>query len=121
MLSSIEFSAKTECGYATVKNVRSAVATDPHSIPPPSLGSISWQCCSLFSVHRDHTLEDRMESFFLAETTKYLYLLFDPDNFIHNPGNTADIAATDQGECIVDAGPEKKKPCFFFRIGGDVF
>lgn len=27
-----------------------------------------------------------MESFFLAETTKYLYLLFDPENFIH--GNT---------------------------------
>lgn len=24
-----------------------------------------------------------MESFFLAETTKYLYLLFDEDNFIH--------------------------------------
>ena len=30
-----------------------------------------------------HQLEDRMESFFLAETTKYLYLLFDKDNFIH--------------------------------------
>ena len=30
-----------------------------------------------------HELEDRMESFFLAETTKYLYLLFDEDNFIH--------------------------------------
>ena len=25
-----------------------------------------------------------MESFFLAETTKYLYLLFDETNFIHN-------------------------------------
>ena len=25
-----------------------------------------------------------MESFFLAETTKYLYLLFDEANFIHN-------------------------------------
>lgn len=30
-----------------------------------------------------HELEDRMESFFLAETTKYLFLLFDEDNFIH--------------------------------------
>ena len=30
-----------------------------------------------------HELTDRMESFFLAETTKYLYLLFDPDNFLH--------------------------------------
>ncbi|KAI9334889.1 glycoside hydrolase, partial [Obelidium mucronatum] len=31
-------------------------------------------------------LEDKMESFFLAETLKYLYLLFDPDNE-YNTGN----------------------------------
>jgi ER degradation enhancer, mannosidase alpha-like 1 len=31
-------------------------------------------------------LEDKMESFFLAETLKYLYLLFDEDNFVNkNP------------------------------------
>ncbi|KAJ3159519.1 alpha mannosidase-like protein [Geranomyces michiganensis] len=29
------------------------------------------------------THDDRMESFFLSETLKYLYLLFDDDNFIH--------------------------------------
>lgn len=29
-----------------------------------------------------HELTDRMESYFLAETLKYLYLLFDPDNFV---------------------------------------
>ena len=74
MLKSIEHSTRTECGYATVKDVR------------------------------DHALEDRMESFFLAETTKYLYLLFDPDNFIHNSGNTATVLNTPYGECIVDAG-----------------
>ena len=27
-------------------------------------------------------LEDRMDSFFLSEVCKYLYLLFDPDNFV---------------------------------------
>lgn len=27
-------------------------------------------------------LEDRMTSFFLAETCKYLFLLFDHDNFV---------------------------------------
>ena len=32
---------------------------------------------------KTHEKEDRMESFFLAETAKYLYLLFDEDNFIH--------------------------------------
>ncbi|CAH8544777.1 unnamed protein product [Schistosoma mattheei] len=39
-----------------------------------------------------HTLEDRMESFFLAETTKYLYLLFDENNFIHQlPGEKTSL------------------------------
>ena len=35
-----------------------------------------------FSVH-DKSLEDRMESFFLSETSKYLYLLFDKDHVIN--------------------------------------
>ena len=34
----------------------------------------------------DHTLTDTMESFFLSETLKYLYLLFDDGNFV-NTGN----------------------------------
>ena len=45
-----------------------------------------------------------MESFFLAETTKYLYLLFDEDNFIHNTGGTGDLIHTPNGECIIDTG-----------------
>ena len=74
MLRSIQHTAKTECGYATVKDVK------------------------------NHLIEDRMESFFLAETTKYLYLLFDIDNFVHNDGNVASVIKTPHGECIVDAG-----------------
>ncbi|KAJ1352805.1 ER degradation-enhancing alpha-mannosidase-like protein 1 [Parelaphostrongylus tenuis] len=65
---------KTSCGYATINNVD------------------------------DHSIEDRMESFFLAETTKYLYLLFDPHNFLHNDGITAQIIDTPNGECVIDAG-----------------
>lgn len=53
---------------------------------------------------RDHTLEDRMESFFLSETTKYLYLLFDTDNFIHNSGNEAIFHETNRGQCVLYAG-----------------
>lgn len=45
-----------------------------------------------------------MESFFLAETTKYLYLLFDTDNFIHNQGQHGTVIDTPNGECIIDAG-----------------
>lgn len=51
---SINTIARTECGYATIKDVDT------------------------------HELYDRMESFFLAETCKYLYLLFDEHNFVHS-------------------------------------
>lgn len=53
---------------------------------------------------RDHRKEDRMESFFLAETTKYLYLLFDTDNFIHNSGQHGTTIETPNGKCVIDAG-----------------
>ncbi|KOC65029.1 ER degradation-enhancing alpha-mannosidase-like 2 [Habropoda laboriosa] len=74
ILKSLQHSAKTTCGYATINDVR------------------------------DHRKADRMESFFLAETTKYLYLLFDPDNFIHNSGQKGEVIETQWGQCIVDAG-----------------
>ncbi|KAL5007551.1 hypothetical protein ScPMuIL_016357 [Solemya velum] len=74
MLEAIEYSTWTKCGYATVKDVQ------------------------------NHQLENRMESFFLAETTKYLYLLFDTDNFIHNTGNKGTLIETPNGECIIDTG-----------------
>lgn len=35
---------------------------------------------------RNRTLDDRMDSYFLSETLKYLYLLFDENNFV-NRGN----------------------------------
>lgn len=53
---------------------------------------------------RDHRKEDRMESFFLAETTKYLYLLFDSDNFIHNQGQHGTVIDTPDGQCVINAG-----------------
>lgn len=45
-----------------------------------------------------------MESFFLAETTKYLYLLFDPDNFLNNDGSSATVVQMLNGECVMDTG-----------------
>ncbi|XP_053984271.1 ER degradation-enhancing alpha-mannosidase-like protein 2 [Hylaeus volcanicus] len=74
ILRSLQHSAKTMCGYATINDVR------------------------------DHRKADRMESFFLAETTKYLYLLFDLDNFIHNNGQKGEVIQTQWGQCVVDAG-----------------
>ncbi|XP_052226391.1 ER degradation-enhancing alpha-mannosidase-like protein 1 [Dreissena polymorpha] len=50
---SINLHAKAECGYGTIHDVNTK------------------------------ELEDRMESFFLSETCKYLYLLFDKDNHIN--------------------------------------
>ncbi|KAL3267107.1 hypothetical protein HHI36_011247 [Cryptolaemus montrouzieri] len=74
ILRSIQHSSRTPCGYATIKDVR------------------------------DHRKEDRMESFFLSETTKYLYLLFDTDNFIHNQGQHGSVIDTPHGECIIETG-----------------
>ena len=54
LINSIESYSKTECGFATIENLN----TFPF-------------------VLRDH-----MDSFFLSETCKYLYLLFTPDHFI---------------------------------------
>uniref|UniRef100_A0A674MEQ4 alpha-1,2-Mannosidase n=1 Tax=Takifugu rubripes TaxID=31033 RepID=A0A674MEQ4_TAKRU len=76
-LESIERIARTPCGYATIKDVR------------------------------DHQLDNRMESFFLAETVKYLYLLFDPDHFLHGgraSGDSSWEAGGEGGQCVLGAG-----------------
>jgi mannosidase alpha-like ER degradation enhancer 2 len=73
ILTSIEYSAKTSCGYASIKNVK------------------------------DHRKQDTMESFFLAETTKYLFLLFDPDNFLNSDGSYGTVIDTKNGECIIES------------------
>ena len=73
ILTSIETVTKTECGYATVKNVK------------------------------DHTLDNRMESFFLAETIKYLYLLFTPDHWLLKETKGKKVK-TSEGTCIVNVG-----------------
>ncbi|XP_073501131.1 ER degradation-enhancing alpha-mannosidase-like protein 1 [Phyllobates terribilis] len=57
ILLSLEKHAKAECGYATLHHVE------------------------------DKSQEDRMESFFLSETCKYLFLLFDEENPVHMTGS----------------------------------
>lgn len=74
VIESIDSIAKTDCGYAVIHDVTT------------------------------HKLANRMESFFLAETTKYLYLLFDDDNFIHNSGSKGTVVDTPGGQCVIDAG-----------------
>ncbi|UJR24934.1 hypothetical protein I4U23_006298 [Adineta vaga] len=71
----IESCCKTSCGYTSLKNVK------------------------------DHRLDNRMESFFLAETIKYLYLIFDEDNFLHSNGEYATEHRTASGgSCFFDTG-----------------
>uniref|UniRef100_A0A8C4QHT5 alpha-1,2-Mannosidase n=1 Tax=Eptatretus burgeri TaxID=7764 RepID=A0A8C4QHT5_EPTBU len=67
------------------------------------ISSVSCGHATIKDVH-DHKLDNRMESFFLAETTKYLYLLFDPENFLHNTGTHWDSISTPFGPCILNAG-----------------
>nr|CUU00276.1 hypothetical transcript [Hymenolepis microstoma] len=77
ILTSIEKDAKTSCGFATIHNVQT------------------------------HTKENRMESFFLSETVKYLYLLFDDDNFLHRtPPSVSDPPSpgNEDGFCSQGSG-----------------
>ncbi len=59
MLSDLERYTKTECGFVGLRDVRSKAKGD------------------------------RMESFFLSETLKYLYLLFDIDNAVNHLDSNA--------------------------------
>lgn len=72
-LESIEKISRTPCGYASVKDLR------------------------------DHQLDNRMESFFLAETIKYLYLLFDPNHFLHGGGSWEEGGGA-SGRCVLGTG-----------------
>ena len=75
VVESIESASKTSCGYATIKHVE------------------------------NHMIEDRMESFFLAETLKYLYLIFSNEtHFINNPGSHGEVIRVSGTECVFDAG-----------------
>lgn len=56
---------------------------------------------------RDHQLDNRMESFFLAETVKYLYLLFDPAHFLDGGGDEGGVSWEEGGEggqCVLGTG-----------------
>ena len=53
MMNNLEAKTRTTCGYASVSDVNT------------------------------HKLEDDMPSYLMSETFKYLYLIFDDDNFLH--------------------------------------
>ena len=61
---------------------------------------------------KDHQLANRMESFFLAETIKYLYLIFDEENFLHSNGEYATEHYTTSGKY-----PHVQTNAKLFQIG----
>mmetsp|Transcript_5694 Transcript_5694/g.21489 ORF Transcript_5694/g.21489 Transcript_5694/m.21489 type:complete len:631 (-) Transcript_5694:2596-4488(-) len=63
MIRAIAYHTKVKCGYANIKDVSSM------------------------------QLEDKMESFFIAETLKYLYLLFDEGNVVNQIPHTFNTEA----------------------------
>jgi len=74
MVDMIEKVTKTQCGYATIKNVL------------------------------NHQLDNRMESFYLSETLKYLYLLFDEDHFLNNPQPFTHQFPSNNQQCVLGTG-----------------
>ena len=64
-----------------------------------------------------HALEDHMSSFFLAETCKYLYLLFDQHNWLHSYSDTRQ-ASLPKGE---QAGEGEDVLDYIFTTEGHLF
>jgi mannosidase alpha-like ER degradation enhancer 1 len=62
--------------------------------------------CGFATIHDvlDKSLEDRQESFFLSETLKYLYLIFDKENFLNNGGALKYIFTTVSAFFLILAG-----------------
>ncbi|KAL1668072.1 glycoside hydrolase family 47 protein [Schizophyllum commune] len=65
--------------------------------------------CGLAGIQdlRTNKRDDRMESFALSETLKYLYLLFDEDNYLHR--DDSNWVFTTEGH-ILKLGKEKQRP-----------
>ncbi|KAB7506973.1 ER degradation-enhancing alpha-mannosidase-like protein 1 [Armadillidium nasatum] len=87
-----------------------------------SLNNISRAECGFATVHSvlDKSLEDRMESFFLSETCKYLYLLFDKENPVNKQPNK--YVFTTEGH-LIPTGPwlRKKEWTEHFTVSSDAF
>ena len=74
-LIAINTTARTDCGFATVDNVLNGVRAD------------------------------RMESFYIAETLKYLYILFEPDHWLFKSDPTGELIEVEgKGLCILEQG-----------------
>ncbi|WBW74773.1 alpha mannosidase Mnl1 [Schizosaccharomyces osmophilus] len=106
ILKNIEKNLRTSCGFASLDNLETGV------------------------------LSDRMESFFLSETLKYLYLLFDEDNIFHSkfqdfiftteghllPINRQTHKAFNSnkrqhpGTCLLDPKDHFMEPSFFSKV-----
>ncbi|KAF9155965.1 alpha mannosidase-like protein [Linnemannia schmuckeri] len=70
ILRDLQALTKTKCGWASLKSVV------------------------------DRKLEDRMESFALSETFKYLYLLFDEENILHQELKDSNFVFTTEGHVL---------------------
>ncbi|EPX73802.1 alpha mannosidase-like protein [Schizosaccharomyces octosporus yFS286] len=106
ILKNIEKNLRTSCGFASLDNLQTGVRSD------------------------------RMESFFLSETLKYLYLLFDESNIFHSkfqdflftteghllPINTLTHKAVNSykrqhpGTCLLNPDENYAEPSFFSKI-----
>jgi len=74
-LLSLQTANKVECGYAASRDVTASASQLYHKQRQNKDESMTTRYTS--SYKKKKLLDDRMDSFFLSETLKYLYLLFD--------------------------------------------
>ena len=80
-------------------------------------------CVCMFQILNvsSHNLEDRMHSYFLSETVKYLYLLFDEHNFIFNDLDQGDGSGSGGGNDDRIPAWTRLTPGCQVGVGGYVF
>ncbi|KAJ2004797.1 hypothetical protein GGI04_002482 [Coemansia thaxteri] len=78
-----------ESTYFLYRATRDPFYLDVGEMVLDDLNKLQRTACGYATMHNVKTkeLEERMESFFLSETLKYLYLLFDEDNPLHSLDN----------------------------------
>ena len=88
-LSAVESATQVECGHASVKNIATGELVSFLTLTLTLTRTLTLTLTLSLTLTRTRTRRnqvDSMPSFFLSETCKYLFLLFDDNNFVHDRG-----------------------------------
>ncbi|KAJ2228508.1 hypothetical protein H4R99_006180 [Coemansia sp. RSA 1722] len=94
-----------ESTYFLYRATRDPFYLDVGEMVLEDINALFRTACGYASVHsvNSHELEERMESFLLSETFKYLYMLFDEENPLHR--THSNFVFTTEGHVLLPLSP----------------